>query len=237
MILYRLLRPLFSLYLRLVHRLAIRGEERIPSAGPVILCANHTSYLDAMLLGLCTRRQVRFMVLRNFYDHPLLGFFIRHGGGIPVNVTGADTEAFKAALSALNQGEVIGIFPEGRLSRTGLPSPGRPGAALLAASAEAPLVPVTITGAFFVYRKGSRLPRPGAIQVTIHPPVRVERDRKRDRNYLAKVTDQVMTRIGKRVRGYYRLRGKRRRAGAGRVMKFYRRMGRGTLPLRNGETT
>jgi len=103
----------------------------MPAAGPVIICANHTSYLDAMLVALCTPRPVRFMVFRDFYEHPLLGFFIRRGGGIPVNQNGTDTEAFKSALHALKRGEVVGIFPEGRLSRTGLPSPGRPGAVSL----------------------------------------------------------------------------------------------------------
>lgn len=214
MIVYHLLRPLFSLYLYTIHRLVIRGQQRIPATGPVILCANHTSYLDAMLLGLCTRRPVSFMVFREFHDHPFLGFFIRNGGGIPVNQTGTDTEAFKTALAVLKRGGVIGIFPEGRLSRTGLPSAGRPGAALLAASAGALLIPVSITGAFFVYPKGKKLPRPGAIQVTVHPPVPVEPARKRDKNYLMAVTERVMARMGKRIRGYYRIRGNRRRAGA-----------------------
>ena len=214
MILYRLLRSLFSLYLRVVHRLVIRGGERIPAAGPAVICANHTSYLDAMLVGLCTRRPVRFMVYRDFFEHPLLGFFIRRGGGIPVNQNGTDTAAFKIALHALKQGELVGIFPEGRLSRTGLPAPGRPGAVLLAALAGAPLVPVTIGGAFFVYPKGQALPRPGGLRVTVQPPVNIDPGRRKDHAYLRVVTDRLMMRIGRRVRGYYRARGKKRRVGA-----------------------
>src|SRR5512136_1143210 len=111
MILYRVLRFCFFLYLRIVHRLIIRGKERLPVAGPAIICANHTSYLDAMLMSLCTPRPVRFMVFRDFYAHPVLGFFIRRGGGIPVSQNGTDAEAIKAALHVLKQGEVIGIFP------------------------------------------------------------------------------------------------------------------------------
>ena len=214
MILYRVLRFCFFLYLRIVHRLIIRGSERVPVAGPAIICANHTSYLDAMLMSLCTPRQVRFMVFRDFYEHPVLGFFIRRGGGIPVNQNGTDAEAFKTALGALKQGEVIGIFPEGRLSRTGLPSTGRPGAALLAAISGASLVPVTIAGAFFIYPKGQILPRPGVIRIMIHPPVTVDPGRKKDREYLQVVIDRLMIRIGKRVRGYYRMRGKKRRGTA-----------------------
>ncbi len=217
MILYRFLRFCFFLYLRIVHRLIIRGGERIPSTGPVILCANHTSYLDAMLVGLCTPRPVRFMVFRSFYEHPVLGFFIRRGGGIPVSQNGTDAEAFKSALRLLKQGEVLGIFPEGRLSRTGLPSTGRPGAVLLAALSGASLVPVTIAGAFFIYPRGQKLPRPGAVRVTVHLPVPVDPGLKKDHDYLREVTDRLMGRIGKRVRGYYRVRGKKRRKTAQRL--------------------
>ncbi len=183
----------------------------MPVAGPVIICANHTSYLDAMLVALCTPRPVRFMVSRNFYDHPLLGFFIRRGGGIPVSRDGIDPGAFKSALRLLKQGEVIGIFPEGRLSRTGLPSTGRPGALLLAALSGAVVVPVTIAGAFFIYPRGALLPRLGEIRVTIHFPVVVDRGRSKDRRYLQELTNKLMARMGKRLRGYYRVRGRRRR--------------------------
>ena len=217
MSLYRTLRFCSSFYLRIIHRLIIRGSERLPATGPAIICANHTSYLDALLMSLCTPRQVRFMVFRDFYDHPFFGFFIRRGGGIPVSQNGTDAEAFKTALSVLKQGNVIGIFPEGRLSRTGLTSQGRPGAALLAAISGAPLVPVTIAGAFFIYPKGKRLPRPGNIRVTIHAPVTVEPGRKKDHVYLQHVTDRLMMRIGKMLRGYYRIRGNKRRTAALRI--------------------
>ena len=211
MILYHFLRFFFSCYLPLVHRLTIRGRGRMPVDGAVIIFANHTSYLDAMLLALCTPRPVRFMVSRNFYDHPILGFIIRRSGGIPVSPNGIDPQAFKQALRVLKGGEVIGIFPEGRLSRTGLPSSGRPGALLLAALSGAPVVPVTITGAFFVYPRGELFPRPGAIRVTIHFPLSIDRERSKERQYLQELTDRIMAGMGKRLRGYYRVRGRRRR--------------------------
>ena len=212
MILYRTLRFCFSLYLRIAHRLIIRGGERLPSDGPLIICANHTSYLDAMLVSLCSRREVRFLVTRDFYDNRLLGPVIRGAGGIPVTLNGKDAEGIKMALRFLKQGEIIGIFPEGRLSRSGLPSSVRPGAALLAALSGAPLVPITIAGAFFVYPRGQLLPRLGAIRVTVHPPLMVDTGRKRDREYLQMVTDRLMERIGRRVRGYYRALGSKRRS-------------------------
>lgn len=211
MILYRFLRAFFSGYLRTMHRMKICGRERIPAAGPVIICANHSSYFDAMLITLCTPRLVRFMVARDFYDHPVLGFFIKRAGGIPVSLSGVDAAACKTALAVLKEGGIVSIFPEGRLSRTGLPSSARPGAAFLAAASDAPIVPVSVTGAFFCYPRGRRLPRPGQIRVTVHAALTVDNRQKRDPGFLRYLTNRVMAVIGRRVRGYYRLRGKKRR--------------------------
>lgn len=194
--LYRLLRLFFSLWLRLGHGLAITGLERIPATGPLILCANHSSYYDAMLLGLCTRRPVRFLIIDDFYHHPLLGFFIRHCGAIPVTLRGGDREALRKGIEILKNGGLLGIFPEGRLTRTGHVGGGKPGAALLAAAAGVPIVPVTIRGAYGAYPKGQRLPRPGRITLLVHKPVVVDPGRRHDREYLREMTDRLMEILG-----------------------------------------
>jgi 1-acyl-sn-glycerol-3-phosphate acyltransferase len=206
---YLFLRTLSSLYLRIFHRVDIRNAGRIPATGGIVICANHTSYFDSMLLALCTPRRIRFVILRSFYEHPLLGYFIRSCGAIPVGQRGGDREALREAAEALRAGEAVAVFPEGRLSRTGVPGPARPGAALLAAEAGVPLIPVTISGAFFVYPKGRRLPRPGRkIVVTVHPPVRPDPQQGRERGHLAELTGRVMGRIEKRMKGYLRKTGR-----------------------------
>lgn len=214
---YLLLRIIFTLYLRIFHLAAFRGTEHIPASGPVILCANHSSYLDSMLMGLATRRRVTFMIIRSFYRHPLLGLFIRGCGAIPVSQNAADRESMRRALEVLERGGVIGIFPEGRLSTTGNTGEGRPGAALLAALSGAPIVPVTISGAFRAFPKGRITPRPARITVDVHPQLTVEPGRERDREYLRRVTDVLMGRIGRRLRTRGRLaRRQRRRYGSKR---------------------
>jgi 1-acyl-sn-glycerol-3-phosphate acyltransferase len=170
-VLYRLLRTLSRLWLAIFNRLAISGSGQIPSHGPAILCANHSSYFDSMVVALCTPRPVRFLIFRDFYRHPLLGFFVRACGAIPVNQLGMDREALAAARQALEEGGLIAIFPEGRLSRAGLISRPQHGAAHLALLSGAPLVPISIHGAYHVYRRGWRLPRPGAITVRIGSPL------------------------------------------------------------------
>jgi 1-acyl-sn-glycerol-3-phosphate acyltransferase len=199
--LYRMLKIFFSVWLRFGHGLSIAGLERIPASGPLILCANHSSYYDAMLLGLCTRRPVRFMIIDDFYRHPLLGFFVRHCGAIPVTLRGGDREALRRGMEILRGGGVLGIFPEGRLTRTGHVGGGKPGVALLAAATGAPIVPVTISGAYGVYPRGRRFPRAGRIDLRVHDPVAAEPARRHDRAYLRDVTDRIMATIGGGLQG------------------------------------
>jgi 1-acyl-sn-glycerol-3-phosphate acyltransferase len=214
------MRIVFTPYLRLFHRVEVTGREHIPSSGPAILCANHTSYLDSMLVGYCTLRPVRFLITRGFYRHPILGFFIKGCGAIPVSPGGVDKEALRLAREALGQGELLGIFPEGRLSRSGLPGEGKPGAALLAAMTGARIVPITITGAFFVYPKGTLLPRPGRITVKIHPPLEVVRQGGRNKAYLQEVTDRVMARIERSLHPALRAHRRRRHILGRRRLPF-----------------
>lgn len=208
---YRLLRLLSSLYLRSFHLLRIRGLHRLPTSGPLIICANHTSYFDSMLLALCARRQIHFLIYRSFYHHPILGWFVRKCGSVAVTQSGNDKEAMVRALAILRGGGIIGIFPEGRLSTTGLPNTGKAGAALLAAASGAPIVPVTIHGAHAVFGKGRKWPSRGTITVDIHGPVHSDRAKRKDKAYLQTMIDRVMGRIGRRLAARRRKRHSLRR--------------------------
>jgi len=193
---YEVLRGILKIYFRAFYSLEITGKEHIPADGPVILCANHSSYFDSMLVGLCTGRKVRFIIYDVFYHHRLLGPFIRAMNSIPVRADGINKEALKKSLAVLKGGGVIGIFPEGRLTRTGRIGPAELGAALLAAAGNAPIVPITISGAYSVYPKGRKTPRlSGKIVVTVHPPVTVDPARKGDKDYLQGTIDRVMNTI------------------------------------------
>ncbi len=192
---YSIIRVVSKPYFHIAHGLTITGHDNIPTSGPVILCANHSSWFDSILLGLCSPRQVRFLVDHAFYRHPFLGFVIKACKGIPISQR-MDKEAISAAMKALRSHSVLGIFPEGRLTNDGRLKPAKTGAAWLAAAAEAPIVPVSISGAFCVFPKGKLLPGRGNISVHVHPPVKVDPDGKRDKEYLRVITENVMARIG-----------------------------------------
>jgi 1-acyl-sn-glycerol-3-phosphate acyltransferase len=203
---YRTLRLIFRLWLSIVNRVTVSGSSRIPATGAAILCANHSSYFDAMLLALCTKRHVRFIIFRDFYHHPILGFFVRACGAIPVSQQGMDKEALASARQTLEEGGIIAIFPEGRLSRAGFLSRPQQGAAHLAILTGAPLVPITIHGAFHVYRHGWKLPRIGTISVRVHSPLRIPSDLKSRRDMRKELTMLLMTSIRQEIRAHHRPR-------------------------------
>jgi len=135
-------------YVRLIWRTTIEG--RLPDLGDkgmVIIC-NHSSGVDPMFLQATMKRVVHWMVAREYTDLKSLGWFFRIVEAIRVNRRGVDTAATKAAIRLCEQGEPVGMFPEGRINNTDeLLLPGRPGAALIALRAKVPVVPCYVRGA------------------------------------------------------------------------------------------
>ena len=152
--------------------LGLKVVGKVPRRGPFILAANHCSWLDPAVLGSACARPVRFLISRRLYDRRAQTWFYRWMRTIPVRDSGeADHGAVRQALRALRRGQIVGIFPEG----VGLDSGGRlrsprPGAALIAALAEVPIVPAAIDGTHEAMPKGRLWPRPGRVVVTFGEP-------------------------------------------------------------------
>jgi 1-acyl-sn-glycerol-3-phosphate acyltransferase len=149
------------------------GEEKIPASGPAVIAANHPSYLDPILLGLQVRRPIHFMAWDALFKVPLMGALMRVFDAFPVDVRkGKGREAYEKAKGLLRSGEVVGIFPEGKRSRTGWLEPAlREGAARLSWETGAPLIPATIAGAYRAWPHFQSLPRPARIRVRYHDPI------------------------------------------------------------------
>ena len=159
-----------------LYRVDLRGAERIPASGPVILVANHESMLDPWLLGLATPRPVRYMAKAELWDHPVIGRIMDLFGTFPVDRGAGDRTAVGRGAALLEAGEVLGIFPQG----TCLPYRHRPwfrGAAKLALATGAPIVPVCIVGSEKALRPGK--PKIGLPRITIlvGEPIAVARGR------------------------------------------------------------
>jgi len=138
---------------RVIWRAAVEGQVSPPAGRGAVIVCNHRSPIDPAFIALACDRQVHWMVAREYCSHPLVGWALRLLQVIPTGRGGVDTAATKLAMRYAKQGELVGMFPEGRINDT--PSfmlPGRPGAALVALKARVPVVPCYITGSPYAGR-------------------------------------------------------------------------------------
>ena len=166
--LYRIIGTLSIPVVKGLYRLRVRGLENVPEGG-FVLAANHTSNFDPWPLGIpfLPDRQLRFMAKAELFN-PVLAPFLRAGGAFKVRRGEGDVEAMRTAVELVREGEIVVMFPEGTRQTKGLVKrhAARPhtGAARIALTAEAPLVPAAIGGT-------DRLLRLGPLRVAYGPPI------------------------------------------------------------------
>lgn len=160
-------------------RWTIEGAHTIPRHGAAIVAINHSSYLDPLCIAHVVDergRRPRFLAKRELFEKRGLGWALRHVHQIPVRRgTGDAVKALDAAVSALEAGELVVIFPEGTISLDLDPMPGKTGTARLAKITGVPVIPVGMWGAHRILFKG-RDPnwRWGIAEtVSVGPPVAV----------------------------------------------------------------
>jgi 1-acyl-sn-glycerol-3-phosphate acyltransferase len=145
----------------------IYGAERVPQTGALIAVSNHASDFDPPILSNCLRRPVAFMAKEELFKVPLLKPVIETYGAYPVKRGRGDRASIRAALSALNEGWIVGIFLEGTRTPDGRITNPKLGAALIAAKAQVPLLPVSIWGTEKILRRGSFLPKSVPLTIRI----------------------------------------------------------------------
>lgn len=167
-------RPVIAAFLALFRLLRLRfvvtGEQHLPASGGAVLAISHFGYLEFALLGAPLwwrrRRLVRYLATSAAFDHPLSGPFMRGMHHIPVDRR-AGAAAYRAALERLAAGELVGVFPEGRVHPSWTLGEFKNGAARLAAAAGVPLIPVVVWGGHRVLTKGRRPSWRAARKVTV----------------------------------------------------------------------
>ncbi len=172
------LRFLLTVFTHTLYRLTILGRDRIPQDGGALLVPNHVSFIDGFLLLALTDRRIRFLVDQSYYDHWLLNPFAKIMGAIPVSSSGSPREilfALREAGRALDDGELVCIFPEGQITRTGNLLTFRAGFSRIVKGRTTPIIPIhldRVWGSIFSYIGGrfltkwpSRIPYPITISV------------------------------------------------------------------------
>jgi 1-acyl-sn-glycerol-3-phosphate acyltransferase len=169
--LYRALRAPLRFTLTRWFDLRVDGLEHLPSSGPYLIAANHHNYLDGIVLGVTVPEPISFLVMpRVWRATPLHPMFHRNIRSIPIDLERADVGALRRALRSLQEGRVVGIFPEGPFSVRGQLEPGLPGVALLALRSGVPVIPAGIRGTYeaLAGRRGY-IPRRAALSVRFGP--------------------------------------------------------------------
>jgi len=157
--------PFFLVYFRLQRV----GREHIPVSGPVILAANHRSFLDPFVIGALTRRPIYYMAKRELFERPWQAWILGSLGAFPIDRGRSDEHAMSTARAILERGDCVVIFPEGTRVRKGpLGHPHR-GVGRLALQTGARVVPVAVLGTEDV-RRGWRI-RPRKVALRCGPPL------------------------------------------------------------------
>jgi len=177
-----LLRLLLWLATHTLYRIHTKGGENVPPRGGAMLCPNHSSMVDAVLLIATTDRPIRFLMFKGSYEHWLVKPFAKILGVIPISSQQRPRElihSLRAATDALKNGELLCIFPEGQMTRIGQMLPFRRGLERIMKGVEAPIIPVYIDGVWgsifsfaggkFLWKFPRKIPYP--VQVTFGPPL------------------------------------------------------------------
>lgn len=139
-------------YFLLFFRYKVKGIENIPQEGSALLCANHISNRDPLLVGVASSRKVHFMAKQELFRIPILKQLLPHVGAFPVNRETVGASTIKTTLKLLKSGHVIGIFPEGHRSKTEDLQEMKAGAAFFALKSRSMLVPVGIIGPYRLFK-------------------------------------------------------------------------------------
>ncbi len=168
-------------FARTFYRIRVLGLENVPSKGPALLVSNHVSFIDAILLMAVSPRPIRFVAFEGFFEQRLMGFFLRSTRSIPISSRQGPRElinSLRTAGEALRDGDVVCIFAEGQITRTGMLLPFRRGYERILKDNPAPVVPVYLDGVWgsifsfqagkFFWKRPRQIPYP--LRIAFGPP-------------------------------------------------------------------
>lgn len=195
--LYWIIKAVLTPVLWVCYRIEVEGKQHLPSDGPVILAANHRSFLDSIFIPLLVKRRVTFVAKAEYFESRKTAWFFRAVGQIPIKREGgsASERALVSATEVLEGDGVFGIYPEGTRTRDGDLHKGHTGVARLALATGAPIVPVGLIGTDEIQATDKKLPRLfRRVQIRFGAPMNLSRyeERDADRMVCRAITDELM---------------------------------------------
>jgi len=154
----------------------IVGRSNIPTQGPYILACNHHSFADPVLVGLNIKRVIHYMAKDSLFKNPVVGFILRGCGAFSLKRGRIDSKALKEALSYLEEGAPLLIFPQGTRRKAAEERKVNPGLGFLAVKSGVPVVPVRLIGTDKVLPKGAKWFKKHPVTIIFGQPVRFQAD-------------------------------------------------------------
>jgi 1-acyl-sn-glycerol-3-phosphate acyltransferase len=181
---------LTRIYFKLIYRVEVRNKEYVPETGPVLVCAAHHSILDMFFIGYKLNRWIYWMAKEELFKNPVLAFLLKKLGAFPIKRGKGDVGSIKTAYRLLEQGEMVGIFPQGTRRKTGDPQKNRikSGAALMAVNTGVQILPATVVGGLKPFSR---------IRVIFGKPFKIteEKDKKYSAEELNNISKEIMNRV------------------------------------------
>jgi len=146
---------LSNIVCRLLFRVKLVGYQKIPKKGSALLCANHNNFLDMFFLGYSLKRWINWMAKEELFRNPVLAFIFNSLGAFPVKRGTGDVGSIKNAYRLLDEGEIVGIFPQGtRINPLKMDTVRvKQGAAMIAVNAGVPIIPAIVQGNYKLFSK------------------------------------------------------------------------------------
>ncbi len=179
-ILYKIFSPVVSILFYIIFFPKVKGRENIPKKNGAILAGNHKTNFDCFMVILSTRRCVHFLAKAELFKLRFFNWFFSNSGLIPVYRNGKDKKALETAIECLKKGELVGVFPEGRLNKMVKHSllPFKIGAVKMAKETGCPIIPFAI--------KGRYIPFAHTIEIVFGEPYFVKESNLEDANNILK---------------------------------------------------
>jgi len=162
---------------RVLLGMRVRGPRPRPDPKGIIVAPNHQSWIDPLMVQYAVfPLRITFLMTELFFDLPVVGFYFRAAGARPIREGGPSVAGMRASLEALEEGEVICIFPEGELTQTGELGEGQRGVARIARRTGAAVLPVGVRGAINVFSKVQARPQLARVEIRLGRPMRFEEE-------------------------------------------------------------
>ncbi|MDD2574037.1 MAG: lysophospholipid acyltransferase family protein [Firmicutes bacterium] len=186
--LYKVVAVICKNLLRLIYRVRVEGDMSLGSVEGCIVYANHINYLDPVVMGGFSKRQIRFMAKTELYGNRFFRYILLKLGTFPVRRGEADLSAVKTSLRLLKNGEILGMFPEGTRNKSGAPMDAEPGLSMIAIKAKVPVIPMAILSSYRVFSQ---------VRLVIGEPISLEEfyDKKLTMDHHREISNSLMGRV------------------------------------------